>query len=135
MTVLAGVLITLAVVGGFLALDRSVLHWYVETVPTPVPPPTLAPTLAPTRVPTPVPTLVPEPAYTLFDVIDLTQSQVSDAGNFPAGTNWVRCLSATYRSGNRMWVVGCEFLVNRDDTNQAAFKLYSFDDRTGRIVR
>ena len=33
-TALAGALVALAVVGGFLALDRTVLHWYVDASST-----------------------------------------------------------------------------------------------------
>ena len=117
---LAGVFLTLAIVGGFLALDRTALHWYAESDET---------------APTPVPTRLAGPAFRASDVLNLTTSQVAEAGNFPSGTSWVRCVGADFRQGNRFWVVACEFRVNRDDANPEATKSFSFDDRTGKIVR
>ena len=79
--------------------------------------------------PAPRPT-APKPNFTKADVLALTQDQIP---RFPGETKWVRCVSAAYRSGNRMWVVTCEFYLNRDDRVADQERTYTFDDRTGEL--
>ena len=108
---LAGTFLTLAVVGGFVALERTVLHWYAES---------------------------DEPAFTEADVLGLATSQVVARGDFPPGVGIVRCVSANYRSVNRVWVVTCESRVplNEPFGNRLIQRtIHSFDDRTGKLVR
>jgi hypothetical protein len=75
----------------------------------------------------------PAPNFTVADAIRLTQSQVADSHLFPSGTSWIRCTSALYRSGNHLWVVTCEYFVNKEDAAAASSKTYAFDDDTGRV--
>ena len=53
----------------------------------------------------------------------------------PQGTSWVRCVRASFRSGNRMWIVTCEYRENRDDRLAETARTYLFDDRTGKLSR
>lgn len=55
-----------------------------------------------TRTPTPT------PALTRGDVLGLTEQQVGAYGDH------VRCITAEYRSGNRIWVVTCRFAAKAD---------------------
>lgn len=80
--------------------------------------------------PAPKPTAKPTANFTLSDVLNLAQDQIPV---FPTGTNWVRCVSASFRSGNRVWVVTCEFYVERDDRIAEQERTYTFDDRTGKL--
>ncbi len=84
------------------------------------------------ETPPPKPT-VPKASFTSHDAQSLTQAQVSEQGLFPGETEWVGCDSASYRSGNRVWVVTCKFFLNRDDLVPDQEKTYTFDDRTGKI--
>lgn len=118
-TALAGALIALVIVGGFLALDGTVLHWYVESDEP---------------IPTPVPTRLAGPVFLASDVLNLTRAQVEEADVFPSDTRWVSCVRATYWSGNGVWVVECEFRVNRTDDPEVT-RSYTFDDRTGNLLR
>jgi len=76
-----------------------------------------------------------EAAFSYTDVLSLAQTQVATRGAFPSGTRWVRCTEASYRSANRMWVVSCSFYVDRDATDPAQTRTYTFDDRTGLLPR
>ena len=139
-TALAGALVALAVVGGFMALDRTVLHWYAaaseEVRPTPTPTATGTPTPAPT--PTPV-----HANFSEFDVLELVQSDLAGRP-FPGETRFVICLTANYRSGNKTWIVRCGYYTSLSDfvgpnlqPDRLADHFISliFNDDTGRVVR
>ena len=115
-------------------MDRTVLHLYSQEAKDPTP------------TPTPRPTREPEPSFTEADVIRLAQRAVSSE-LFPIGTNAVRCVSASFRSGNRMWVVSCEFSLNPDfppplcetfgqpcPINPKFLRTYLFNDATGELT-
>ena len=151
-TALAGALLALAIVGGFMALDRTVLHWYAaasqELPPTPTPTatgtPTPAPTPTATGTPTPTPTPTPvHPNFSEFDVLQLVQSDLAGRP-FPGETRFVICLTANYRSGNKTWIVRCGFYTSLSDfvgpniqPDRLADHFISliFNDETGRVVR
>ena len=132
LTALAGALIAVVAIGGFLALDSMVLHIYSEGPEDPTP--------------TPRPTREPSANFTESDVIRLTQQAVSQS-TFPTGTNSLGCVSASFRSGNKMWVVTCEFTLNPDfppprcttafgqacPSNPEFRNSYLFDDTTGEV--
>ncbi len=73
------------------------------------------------------------PAFTSADVLRLAQTQVANL-DFPSGTNWVRCTQASYREANQIWVVTCDFRVNRDDLQPTYSRTYTFNDRTGQLA-
>ena len=119
---LIGALFAAVVMGGLLAVDRTVLHVYTED------------DVAPT----------PGPDFTENDAVHLTQEALTRRP-FPSGTNAVRCTSATFRPGNRMWIVTCEFSVDRDfappscetriprncPADRVSERIYVFNDTTG----
>ncbi len=119
---LTGALLVAVLIGGFIALDKTTLHWYAESAKA-----------APTA--TPVPVAPPVTAgFTSADAIRLTQNAVSSRSlAFPQGTNWMRCLTAEFRSANRKWVVTCGFYANKDDATAAVVKTYLFDDQSGQV--
>ena len=139
MTALAGALIALVVVGGFLALDRTVLHFYTSSDDAPPTPP---PTQTKSK-PIVSPTEEAGPAFSVRDVLALAQSDLAERP-FPGGTRFVLCLDAEYRSGNHLWIVGCGYYV--EDVTFVGPSLASdrladvhitliLDDRTGRVQR
>ena len=76
----------------------------------------------------------PAANFTEFDAVRLTQAKVAEnSRSWPADTHWVRCTSASYRSGNGLWVVTCEFRTNKDDPTPVSTKTYAFDDHTGQV--
>ena len=83
--------------------------------------------------PAPKPPAKPTANFTKSDVISLAQRQVAEQSFFPGETRWVRCVDASYRSGNSVWVVTCEFRINRDDLIAEQERTYTFDDRTGNL--
>lgn len=83
-------------------------------------------------VATPRPTSSPKSSFTRADVLVLTVEQLTNR-RFPSGTTWVRCVDASYRSGNRVWVVTCNYFENRDDRSPEQSRTYTFDDRTGKL--
>lgn len=83
-------------------------------------------------VATPRPTPRQKASFTRSDVLALTVEQVTNR-RFPSGTTWVRCVDADYRSGNRVWVVTCDYFENRDDRISDQSRTYTFDDRTGKL--
>ena len=111
----AGVLVALAIVGGFMAIDRTVVHWYMESGQT---------------APTPGPTRLAGPAFTQRDVVRLVQQYVARVYY----EHSPRC-EADFRRGNRMWVVTCYLYVAPIDRTAEFAITYLFDDRTGQIVR
>lgn len=115
---IAGGVVVLAIVGGFMALDRTVLHVYTSSDNAP---------------PTPRPSPEADAAFNSLDVLRLALPQVTGLF-FPEETEWVNCVTASYRSGNRKWVVTCEYRVNRNQPSPTTTRTYLFDDRTGQLV-
>lgn len=112
-------LLVLGVIGGFLALDKTTLHWYSNSEDRPTA------TAIPPRL---------QPSFFESDVTRLAQVQVANQGQFPGDTRWVRCTNASFRRGNQLWIVTCEFRLERDDTLPTATRTYTFNDRTGQVV-
>ncbi len=79
------------------------------------------------------PVAKPTASFTMSDVLHLAESAVAERGSFPGETRWVSCVSASYRSGNRVWVVTCEFTVTRNAATADHQKTYTFDDQTGEL--
>ena len=107
-------LVLLLVVGGFMALDRTVLHWYSEESSKEA--------------------MVTEPSFLAGEVKDIVRDHIrrSDYNPYsPAHRNrTIACVRAEIRP-NRVWVVTCEF---RAHTTVVAESIYLLDDETGRIV-
>ncbi len=122
LTALIGAQVALAVVGGFMALDKTTFHWYAESSGDSERDPVRS-----------SPTTEARPAFTRADVMSLAKEQIARRP-FPAGTNWMWCTGASYRSGNRMWVLTCEFRAEQALTAPVVAEMtYLFDDRTGKI--
>jgi hypothetical protein len=79
------------------------------------------------------PTAEPQPAFHIWDVQRLAQEQVALLP-FPEDTKWVKCVDASYRSGNRRWVVTCEYGVEQEFQQATAIRTFLFDDQTGRLT-
>jgi hypothetical protein len=106
--VIAGVLVVLVVVGGFMALDRTTLHWYAGGDAA---------------------------SYTKLEVENLAESALARQP-FPAGLDAVACPKASYHGGNRTWVVSCGYAISRSvpvgeiDVSRVVI----VDDRTGKVT-
>lgn len=92
MTALAGAFAALVIVGVFVALDQTTLHWYATTSPGKVP----------TPVRTPAPTQEPEPAFSESEVLSLTRTQIEGRAPIPSAPPhyWVPvgCSEARFES-------------------------------------
>ena len=77
------------------------------------------------------PTAEPQPAFHPWEVPGLAQQQVANL-SFPEGTNWVKCVNATFRPGNGFWVVTCEYYVGQSGQS-AAVRTFLLDDETGKL--
>lgn len=136
-TALAGAFAALVIVGVFMALDQTTLHWYATTSQATVP----------TPVPTPAPTQESEPAFSESEVLSLTRTQIEGRDPLPSAPPhyWVpvHCTEARYESRRGLWLVTCEYTAyDLDPSGGAGFidagsGIYEFvfDDQTGRVVR
>jgi hypothetical protein len=88
--------------------------------------------------------VTPQAGFQKLDVILLAEPQIAEQGGFPRSqreetfllpTRWVRCVDASYRSGNRLWIVTCEFRVERDSGEADVTGQYVLDDETGKLAR
>jgi hypothetical protein len=119
----AGALGVLVLIVAAIVLDRTTLNLYAGS----------APESAPTA--TPRATAVPS-NYTTQDVLALAADQVARRY-----ANWVGCTRATFREGNRTWIVECGFFDTQPlflDGVPLEAPIYEgtylFDDRTGEIL-
>ncbi len=77
--------------------------------------------------------------FTESDVLRLTQTQVTPLPP-PQGAPWIRCSAATYRPGNHIWAVTCDYFANKDDATRTPLapvttRTYSFDDVSGKVTQ
>lgn len=87
----------------------------------------------PSRTPRPTPVRTVAPNFTRSDVLRLAQREVADTEVFPRDTKWVLCDEASYRSGNRIWVVTCGFFYEENDRTPVQENSYTFSDTTGKL--
>ncbi len=124
MTALAGALISLAVVSGFLAIDRTVLHWYFETAPTPAP--------FPTRDLNVPPTPSGGPSRTALEVSQAVETQIPGwCTSFFAQT--LRS-SPRWGESSKVWNLGCALLPSIGSSQQPRVSCYRIDDLTLEIT-
>ncbi len=110
-------LVVLVLVGGFMALDRTVLHWYSPE----------GPNVAETQNAT-----EEAPAFTADDVLGVALPQVAQLGNFPQGfEDSVSCHSASLRA-NGLWIVTCEY--GHAGSQEKYPRTFIWDSKTGRIA-
>jgi hypothetical protein len=121
---LAGVLLTLIIVGGFLAVDRTVLHWYSGG--------------GESNGSTPQATATP--VYSSRDVLALALTQFSHTP-VPQGVHSIHCYDAHYVSENQTWVVRCGYWATKPTFPTPGIpdhppdypQTFSFDDKTGEL--
>ncbi len=83
-------------------------------------------------IPTPAPTAAPKARFTAQDIERLAQQQVSNMPA-PAGANFVRCVSASYRPDADMWVVTCDFAPDQAGQNIVESDTYTVSDKDGKL--
>lgn len=112
----AGAFVALAIVGGFLALDKTTVHWYAESNEEE----------ASAGLPTTA-------SFTAAQVEALTENAIAD-GSFkvPQTTRFAKCVQAEYLSGNDKWIVACEFRANPGDAPLET-RDFVFDDAAGQV--
>jgi hypothetical protein len=106
---LAGALIVGVLVAGFLALDKTTLHWYADSNGH------------------------ASASFSALDVQHLTESAIADGGfSVPSNTHFAKCPTAVFFKTNRKWLVTCEF---RETSGAApiATREFVFDDRAGQV--
>jgi len=114
---IAGALVALVIVGAFVALDKSTLHWYADSGDD-----DNAPSVA-TAV------------FTDKEVEALTEFAIEDGGfQLPQNTHFAKCVNAEFRPGNDKWLVTCEFRTNTSDAQPLQTRLFIFDDAAGRVA-
>lgn len=111
-------LATLSVVGGFMALDRTFLHWYAADE---------------AKIQTASPSAEMTPTLTEDQASRLAQQHASSL-RFPENARYVRCMEATYRDASGTWLVTCEYYYATDSPRPLGTGLYLIDDETGRLV-
>jgi hypothetical protein len=121
---LLGAFLALSIIGGFLALDRTALHWYASEDEH-----TVLATLA-----------TPQPVYSTRDVLALTLTQFSHSP-VPSSMHSLHCYDAHFVSQNQTWVVRCGYWVTKPafptpgvpDHAPDFPQTFSFDDQTGAV--
>lgn len=114
---IAGALVTLVLIAGFIALDKGALHWYADSGDDDNPSPSVA-----TAV------------FTDKEVESLTEFAIEDgAFKLPQGTQFANCVSAEFRPANDRWIVTCEFRANRSDAQPLQTRIFVFNDGEGRV--
>ena len=106
-TVLASVLITLGVVAGGLALDRTVLHWYSETASGPA----ASDVLGEATQPTPS-----SPAHTAPEILQAAKVQRPRwCNNDPVENIFQIAGSPKWDKVRRIWTLSCSLLQIESD--------------------
>ena len=109
---LVGGLIVAVLVGGFLALDKSTLHWYEGSGTA----------------------HASTPSFTATDADNLTENAIASGSlPIPSKTHFAKCVKASYRDGNRKWIVTCE-LREVSGATPIAVREFVFDDQTGQVA-
>ena len=119
---IAGAVLALSILGVFLALDRTVLHWYTPG----------GENAGSTTSATPI--------YSTHDVLSLTLTQFSRSP-VPQGIHSIHCYETHYLSPNHTWVVRCGYWATKPafptpgvpDHPPDYPQTFSFDDTTGAI--
>lgn len=109
--------------GAILGLTRP---WQSEE---PIPAPTSTPASKA------APTSTPKAAFTEFEIILLTQQQLSSGTVLPAGAKSVGCGGATYKPDADMWVVSCSFYSDQEGTQVLTTGFYTVSDKDGKLVK
>jgi hypothetical protein len=110
-----GAMLALAVGAGFVALDKTTLHWYAESSDGGTSHSKTA-------------------TFTAKEVQQLTEYAIADGGpiKVPATTRFAKCVKADYRKGNGKWIVTCEFRANSGDAPLET-RVFVFDDAAGQV--
>lgn len=128
MAALMGALVALAVVGGFLALDRTTLHWYAEK---PVP------TAVPTRIPPPTPS---GPTHTASEIMQAVYVQRPRWCNTVADEDRQYFIETNrgpiWDQPRRTWILLCSFTALAvDDSGFTISNCLEVDDVTLELRR